>query len=109
MSNQVQNVVTSTFDSEVLQSQKPVLVDFYADWCGPCRNIAPIVEELAGQYEDRLEVRKVDVDDNAELAAQFGIRSIPTLIVFNQGTPADRIVGAVSGDQLREAIDRNVG
>ena len=108
MSNRVHNVATGNFDSEVLQNQKPVLVDFYADWCGPCRNIAPVVEELAEHYEGQLNVRKVDVDDNAELAAQFGIRSIPTLIVFNHGEPADRIIGSVSKDQLQEAIDRNI-
>ena len=108
MSNRVQNVDGGRFESEVLQNQKPVLVDFYADWCGPCRNIAPVVEDLADQYHEELDVRKVDVDSNAELAGQFGIRSIPTLIVFKDGTPVDTIVGSVSRDQLKEAIDRNV-
>ena len=108
MSNQVRSIASSAFDTEVLQSQRPVLVDFYADWCGPCRQIAPIVEDLAEQFSQQLDVRKVDVDANAELAARFGIRSIPTLIVFKDGAPADRIIGSVSRDALSDAIVRNV-
>ena len=108
MSNQVRSIASSAFDTEVLRSKRPVLVDFYADWCGPCRQIAPIVEDLAEQFSQQLDVRKVDVDANAELAARFGIRSIPTLIVFKDGAAADRIVGSVSRDALSDAIVRNV-
>ena len=83
-----------------------MLVDFYADWCGPCRSIAPAVEALAEQFAGEVDVRKVDVDRDAELAARYGIRSIPTLIVFKAGEAAETLVGAVSKDQLQQAIER---
>jgi thioredoxin 1 len=88
-------VTDSTFDREVLQSNQPVLVDFWAVWCGPCKAIAPIVEELAGDYEGTLKVMNLDVDDNPRTAMTYGVQSIPTLLVFKDGKPAERIVGAV--------------
>jgi thioredoxin 1 len=88
-------VTDSTFEQEVLQAAQPVLVDFWAVWCGPCKAIAPIVEELAGEYEGKLKVMKLDVDDNPRTATAYGVQSIPTLLVFKGGQPAERIVGAV--------------
>ena len=91
----VREVTDNTFAQEVLQSTPPVLVDFWADWCGPCKAIAPIVEELAREYEGRLKVMKLDVDENPRTASTYKVQSIPTLLVFKDGKPAERIVGAV--------------
>ncbi|HSF29864.1 MAG TPA: thioredoxin [Candidatus Tectomicrobia bacterium] len=88
-------VTDSTFEQEVLRAQQPVLVDFWAVWCGPCRAVAPIVEELAGEYEGQIKVMKLDVDDNPRTAVAYGVQSIPTLLVFKDGKPAERIIGAV--------------
>ena len=91
----VREVTDNAFAQEVLQSIPPVLVDFWADWCGPCKAIAPIVEELAREYEGRLKVMKLDVDENPRTASTYKVQSIPTLLVFKNGKPAERIVGAV--------------
>jgi thioredoxin 1 len=91
----VREVTDRTFAQEVLQSTLPVLVDFWADWCGPCNAIAPIVEELAREYEGRLKVMKLDVDENPRTASTYKVQSIPTLLVFKDGKLAERIVGAV--------------
>ena len=106
MTTQVQTVNQDTF-SEVTSSDRPVLVDFYADWCGPCKAIAPIVEELAGEYSNSIDVRKVDVDSDPQLAGQFGIRGIPTLILFKDGAPVETVVGGVSKSALAEVIERH--
>ncbi|MCS6990229.1 MAG: thioredoxin [Chloroherpetonaceae bacterium] len=88
-------VSDATFESEVLRSDKPVLVDFWAPWCGPCRMIAPIVEALADDYDGKAKVAKVNVDDNPQVSMRYGIRSIPTLLIFKNGQVVDQIVGAV--------------
>ena len=94
-----------TFQSEVIESSLPVLVDFWATWCGPCRMVAPIVEELAQEYEGRLKVGKVDVDSEQKVAGDLGIRSIPTLVIFKDGKVVDQVIGAVSKPHLVEKVE----
>ncbi|MDT3696302.1 MAG: thioredoxin [Ignavibacterium sp.] len=93
------------FNSEVLQSDKPVLVDFWAVWCGPCKLIAPFVEELAGEFEGKAKVGKLDVDNNQETAIKYGVRSIPTVLIFKAGKVADTIIGAVPKVQLKQKLE----
>ena len=94
-----------TFQSEVIESPLPVLVDLWATWCGPCRMVAPIVEELAQEYEGRLKVGKLDVDSEQKIAGNYGIRSIPTLLIFKEGKVVDQVVGAVPKKILVEKIE----
>lgn len=101
----VKNVDTNNFTSEVLESNQPVLVDFWAPWCGPCKMVGPIVETLAEENADKLTVAKVNVDENQSLAAQFGVRGIPTLAFFNNGQEVKRVVGAQGKAQLQKIID----
>jgi len=106
------NILTLTddnFSKEVLQSPQPVLVDFWAEWCGPCKMIAPILDELAEEYSGRVKIGKVNVDDSQALAAQFGIRSIPTLLLFHQGQIADQLVGLRSKRELTASFERLKG
>jgi len=96
------------FATEVLQSDKPVLVDFWAVWCGPCKMIAPIVEELAGEYEGKAKVGKLDVDNNQESAIKYGVRSIPTVLIFKGGKVVDTIIGAVPKVQIKQKLEAAV-
>ena len=98
----------SNFDDEVVKSDLPVLVDFWAEWCGPCRMIAPMIEELASEYDGKATIGKLDVDNNQESSVKFGVRSIPTLLIFKDGEIVDRHVGAVGKDILAKSIDSNL-
>lgn len=101
-------VTDSTFEQEVLNAKEPVLVDFWADWCGPFHTISPVIEELGGEYQGRLRVAKVNVDENPEAPARFGIRSIPTLMLFKDGELKEKVVGVQPKSQLNGLINRYV-
>ncbi len=101
-------VTDSSFQKEVLESECPVLVDFWAPWCGPCRMVAPVVEEIAQQYEGKVKVLKLNTDDNPSTAGQYGIRSIPTLIIFKGGQKVDMVVGAVPKNTLADTLEKHL-
>ena len=107
-SEQIKHISDASFDNDVIQSDKPVLVDYWAEWCGPCKMIAPILDEVAKDYGDRLQIAKLNVDDNREVPAKFGIRGIPTLMLFKNGQLAATKVGALSKAQLTAFIDANL-
>ncbi len=108
MSEQIVHVTDANFEDEVLKSDIPVLVDYWAEWCGPCKMIAPVLEELATDYDGKVKICKLDVDANQETAAKFGIRGIPTLMIFKDGDAQGQKVGALSKNQLSEFINTTV-
>lgn len=103
---EVKTLTKDNFEQEVVQAQLPVLVDFWAPWCGPCKVVGPVVDSLAADNEGKLVVGKVNVDENKDLAAKFGIRGIPTVVIFKDGNEVQRMVGAQSKAQLQKAIDQ---
>lgn len=106
MSDLVAEMTDAAFEQQVIQGKEAYLVDFWAPWCGPCRLVAPIVDELAGEYQGQLKVGKINVDDNQEVAARYGISSIPTIMIFKDGELKERITGALPKPALKQAIDK---
>jgi len=104
----IKHISDDSFEKEVLQSTEPVLVDYWAEWCGPCKMIAPILDEVAGNYQGKLQIAKMNVDENREIPGKFGIRGIPTLMLFKNGQLAATKVGALSKSQLTEFIDQQL-
>ena len=102
----MQEVTDQSFEQDVLKSEVPVLVDFWAEWCGPCKMLAPTVEKVANEYEGKAKFVKLNIDDNDQVAQQFGIKGIPTLILFKDGSEADRTVGLTTKDNISRMIDR---
>ena len=109
MSERVREVTDNSFEHEVLESEKPVLVDFWAPWCAPCRMLAPTVEAIAEQYSESATVVKLNVDDNPSTAEAYGIRGIPTLILFGEGKEVDRVIGAAGKESISRVIEKHLG
>lgn len=105
---EITQVGDTDFEAEVIKSQLPVLVDFWAPWCGPCKSIAPLIEALAKEYEGKLKVTKLNVDDNPTIPSRYGVRGIPNLMIFKDGTVKEQIVGAVPRGRLVDAIERTL-
>ena len=105
MSENVKELTSENFDQEVIDSELPVLIDFWAEWCGPCRAIGPIVDELATEYSGKAKIGKLNVDTDNQVAAQYGVRSIPALLIFKDGSVANQIVGAVPKEKITELLD----
>ncbi|HEX3127899.1 MAG TPA: thioredoxin [Thermoanaerobaculia bacterium] len=107
-SDKVVTVTEDTWDQEVLKSETPVLVDFWAQWCGPCRMVAPVLDQIADEMDGKLRIAKLDVDTNQQIAFKFGVQSIPTFILFKDGQMADRMMGAMPKAAFQSFIDRNL-
>lgn len=108
MSEKVIHVTDATFEAEVLQSQLPVLLDFWAPWCGPCKMIAPVLDQLAQELDGKVKITKINVDENQQIPAQFGVRGIPTLVVFKDGKAVATKVGALAKNQLEAFINASI-
>jgi thioredoxin 1 len=108
VSDKIVHTSDGTFDADVLQNEKAVLLDFWAEWCGPCKMIAPLLDDIADKYEDKLAIVKLNVDENPNTAQKFGIRSIPTLILFKDGAVQAQMMGAMPKSQLEEFLDTNL-
>lgn len=108
MSENILHVTDASFEEEVLKADKPVLVDYWAEWCGPCKMIAPILEELSGDYGDQVKIAKLNIDENPDTPPKYGIRGIPTLMLFKNGNVEATKVGALSKSQLTAFIDSNI-
>lgn len=105
-SGKLLHVTDANFEEEILKSSTPALVDFWAAWCGPCRTVGPVVEELAGEYNNKVKIAKLNVDDNKQTPSKYGVRGIPTLMLFNNGQVVDQIVGAVPKSKIKELLDK---
>ncbi len=108
MAGTITEVTDTNFQAEVLENAEPVLVDFWAPWCGPCRMVSPVVEQMGREYAGRLKVVKLDIDDAPAIAARYGVQGIPLLVVMKEGAEIDRVVGAVPAGQLRAVLERHV-
>lgn len=108
VSDKIVHTSDGSFESDVLKSDKPVLLDFWAEWCGPCKMIAPLLDEAADEYADKLNIVKINIDENPNTPQKFGIRSIPTLMIFKDGAPQAQKLGAMSKSQLTEFLDSNL-
>ena len=108
MNENIINVTDSTFDDEVIKSELPVLLDYWAEWCGPCKMIAPILDDIANEYVGKIKVAKINIDDNPNIPAKFGVRGIPTLMIFKSGSIEATKVGALSKSQLSAFIDSTI-
>lgn len=108
MSKNIVHTSDATFDQDILKANKPVLLDFWAEWCGPCKMIAPVLDEIAEEYKERLTIAKINIDENPQTPPKFGIRGIPTLILFKNGIVEAQKVGAVSKSQLAAFLDSNL-
>ena len=107
-SSQIQQVTDDTFEPEVLKSDTPVLLDYWAEWCGPCKQIAPVLDEIAREYQGRLKIAKINVDENQQVPAKFGVRGIPTLMLFKNGNLEATKIGALTKSQLTAFLDSNI-
>ncbi len=108
MSEHIVDITDSSFDAEILKSDKPVLVDFWASWCAPCKAIAPIIEEMASTHSDTIKIAKMNVDENPSTPGKYGVRGIPTLILFKNGEVVDQVVGSVPKGQIQELINKGL-